>query len=193
MHELVDQALHEGFIQLGIAIQGHHDIGVDHAGEGGRVGALAAAHITVVVDCVGKYIFYEPVLAQTEGLHSLEGFALTRGEPHGQVKAVKARVPAGEAEIRAGHSVQRGGDVALVVGSDCQLLQERVECFLQQAVQQSALAAEVVVQGRFLDAGRITDRLHAHGIVALAGEQVQRALEQILTVIHCGLVYHSVY
>ena len=146
----MDQALHEGFIQFGISVQGHHDIGIDHAGEGSRIGALTAAHIAVVVDCIVKHLLDEPMLAQTEGLHGFEGLTLARGEPHGKIEAVKARVLAGETEISTGHSVQRSGDIVPVIRGFGQLVQEWVEVFFQQAVQQAALTAEVVVQGRLL-------------------------------------------
>ena len=190
---MVQQTVDEILIQLCIAIQRDHDVSVDHAQKRGGIGALAAAHVAVVFYGVREQLFDQFLLPGAEGLHGLEGFAFARGEPHGKVEAVEARVAACEVKESAGHCVQGGMDVSSVAGGFLQAVHERVEVLCQQRFQQAALAAEVVVHGRLADPGRVADGLHTHGVVAVQGEQVQGTFEQILTIIHCALVYRTVH
>jgi hypothetical protein len=189
MHYCIDQVL----IQVGIAGQGQHSIGVEHAQEGGSIGPLAAFHVAVIEGGAGKQVLQQLPLAVIEGTGGLEGFTFRWGKTQGEGETIQGRVLVSEVEIHAGHCPERVGDIPLVMGSRFQRCEKWLEFLAKQGGKQAALAAKVMVESGFGDPGSFSDFLHAHGIVATAGEQIQGALEQVFTVVHDDAQYTTRY
>src|SRR5690606_27661327 len=88
-------------------------------------------------------------------------------------------------------AVQGKGQIACVDRRLLDGLEQPGQLFRQQRVEQAALAAKIVVQGRFCDACRIDDLLHAHRVIATRGEQLQGAGQDIGAVVHLSPTHSS--
>ena len=184
MHELVDDSVDHFIIEFSVPVQRERNVRIENAQKRSGIGTLAAFHVAVVFCSVNEQGLHQLLLAVIERCTGLEGVGLRGGEPHRQVEAVQARVLAGKAEISFRQRAQGHGHITLIIGRLLDLRKERVERLCEQGDQQPVLAAKIMVEGGFLDAGRVGDLLHAYGIIAARREQLQGLFFQVLAVIH---------
>ena len=92
MLELFGSAPGQFVVQFGITVEGHADIGVGDAHEGGRISAVAAFHIAVIVRGLLEEVFNDLVLGLLPGQHHLVSLAFGRGKPQAELQAVESGV-----------------------------------------------------------------------------------------------------
>ncbi len=106
------------------------------------------------------------------------------GAAHGELQFIEEQVAFGEAEGAAQHFGDVLRQIAPVLAGVLQAFDIGGVIFHQQSLHETALAAEIMVEGRLGNARLVADLLYAGGIVPKGGKQDQGVLEDGLAVIH---------